>query len=110
MFLMFCMLKKEKIYPAYVSKHNSNREKLVFLMVPNGEGWHYLALKKLSALFREITSRHHPGLYCLNCFHTFATENKRESDKKLCENKDFCNAIMSSEDTKILEFNQYQKF
>ena len=25
-----------------------------------------------------------------------------------CENKDFCNVIMPSEDTKILEFNQYQ--
>ena len=32
---------KEKMYPAYVSKYNSNREKHVFLlMIPNGEGWH----------------------------------------------------------------------
>ena len=31
--------KKEKIYPAYVSKHNSNREKqVILLMIPNGEG------------------------------------------------------------------------
>ena len=31
--------KKEKIYPAYVSKHNSNREKqVIFLMIPNEEG------------------------------------------------------------------------
>ena len=29
--------------------------------------------------------------------------------KKVCGNKDFCNVIMTSEDTKILEFNQYQK-
>ena len=29
--------KKEKIYPAYVSKHNSNREKqVILLMIPNG--------------------------------------------------------------------------
>ena len=36
--------KKEKIYPAYVSKHNSNCEKqVILLMIPNGEGWHYLA-------------------------------------------------------------------
>ena len=29
---------KEKIYPAYVSKNNSNHEKqVVFLMYPNGE-------------------------------------------------------------------------
>ena len=54
MFLMFCMLKEEKIYPTYVSKHNSNRGKQVtLLMIPNGEKretkfeerWHYLAVK-----------------------------------------------------------------
>ena len=27
----------------------------------------------------------------------------------MCKNKDFCNVIMPSEDTKILKFNQYQK-
>ena len=36
-------------------------------------------------------------------------KNKVESHKKVCENKDFCNIIMPSEETKILEFNQYQK-
>ena len=31
--------KKEKIYPAYISKTNSNREKQVIpLMIPNGKG------------------------------------------------------------------------
>ena len=35
---MFCMLKKEKIYPAYVSKHNSNLKKEVtLLMISNGK-------------------------------------------------------------------------
>ena len=29
--------------------------------------------------------------------------------KNVCENKDFCNVIMASEDTKILELSQYQK-
>ena len=28
---------------------------------------------------------------------------------KVCENKDFCNVMMASEDTKISEFDQYQK-
>ena len=47
--------KKEKIYAAYVSKHNSNREKEVtLLMIPNGEGWHYIAVKQLPALLRGI--------------------------------------------------------
>ena len=38
--------KKEK-YPAYVSKHTSNREKqVILLIIPNREKlWHYLAVK-----------------------------------------------------------------
>ena len=37
--LMLCMLKRKKIYPVYVSKHNSKHEKAVILfMIPNGKG------------------------------------------------------------------------
>ena len=75
----------------------------------NGEGWHYLAAKKLAALVRGITSKTHRDSYCLNCLHSFVTGNKRESHKKVWKNKDFCNILMPSEDTNILEFNQYDK-
>ena len=35
------------IYPTYISKHNSNREKQIIpLMIPNADEWHYLAVKK----------------------------------------------------------------
>ena len=78
-------------------------------MIPNEEGWRYLSVKKLSALLRGIMSKHHIDFYCFNCLHSFATENKLESHKKVCENKDFCNIAMSSKDTKILKFHQYQK-
>ena len=102
--------KKEKIYPAFVSKHNSNRAKPVtILMISNRDKWHYLAVKKLSTLLRELTSKHHGGFYCLNCLPSFATETKVESHKNVWENKYFCNVIMCSEETKILEFSQYQK-
>ena len=67
--------KKEDIYPSYVSKHNSNREKQVMpIMIPNEERCHYLEVKKLLALLRELTLNHHNGFYCLNCFHSFTTE------------------------------------
>ena len=100
--------KKEKIYPAYISRHTSNREKQVIpLMIPNGKKWHYFAVKELSALLREITSNNDGDFYCLNCLHSFRTKNKIESHKKACKN--FCNVIMSFEDAKILEFNHYQK-
>ena len=102
--------KKEKVYSAYVSKNNSNHEKqVILLMIANGKWWHYLAVNKLSALSRGITSKQYGHFYCLNCLHSFRTKNTLESHQKVCEYKDFCNVIIPFEDTKILEFNQYQK-
>ena len=63
--------------------------------------------KKLSALLRGIACKRHDDFYCLNCFHSLATENTRDSHEKVCKNKHFCNVVMPFEDTKILEFNQY---
>ena len=51
----------------------------------------------------------HGDFYCLNCLHSFRIKNELELHKRACENKDFCNLIMPSEDSKILKFNQYQK-
>ena len=54
-----------KIYPAYVSKNNSNHEKqVILLMIPNGKGpeatihgeWHYLVVKKQSALLCKMNN------------------------------------------------------
>ena len=82
--------KKEKIYPAYVSKHNSNCEKQVMLLIfPKGEKWHYIALKKLSVLLRGLTPKHYGDFYCLNCLHCFRTKNKLESHKKYVKIKIF---------------------
>ena len=42
-------ISEKEILPAYISKHNSIREKqIILLMVPKEEkeGWHYLAVKK----------------------------------------------------------------
>ena len=62
-------------------------------MIRNGEGCHYLVVKKLSAILRAVTPKHQDDFRCLNSFHSFATENKRD--------------VMPSEDNKILEFNHY---
>ena len=95
--------RKEKTYPVCVSKHDSYHEKqVILLMILNGEGWHYVAVKK-SSLLRGITSKHHGDFHCLNFF---CNRKKCESHKKVCKNKGFCNFVMPSEDTKILEFNQ----
>ena len=42
----------------------------------NGKKWHYLAVKSLSRLPRGITSNHDGDFHCLNCFHSYKTENK----------------------------------
>ena len=78
-------------------------------MISNREEWHYLAVKKLSTLLRGITSKHHGEFYCQNFFYSFAAENKLQSHRTACENKDFWNKNMPSKDTKVLGFNQYQK-
>ena len=100
------MLKRKKIYPAFVSRHKSNREKqVILLMIRNEQRWHYLAVKKVPALLRGITSKNNGDFYCLNCVHSFRTKSKLQSHKKVSENKDFCNVVMPSEDTEISEFN-----
>ena len=51
-------------------------------------------VKNLSILLRGITSKHHDDFYCLNCLHSFRTENKLKSHEKACKNKDFCGIVM----------------
>ena len=65
--------------------------------------------KKIIALLRGVTSKNNGDFYCLNCLHSCRTKDKLELHKKVCQNKNNFNVIMPSEDTKILEFNQYQK-
>ena len=39
-----------------------------------GQRRHYLAVKHLSALLRQIASKHYGDFYCLNCLHAFTTK------------------------------------
>ena len=49
----------EAIRHAYKLKHNLKcKNQVLLLMITDGEKWHYLSVKKLSALLREITSKH----------------------------------------------------
>ena len=80
----------EKIRHAYKSKHNLIHEnQVILLMITDGEKWHYLAVKRLSALFRGITGNNHEDFYCLNCFQSYTTENKLKKHKRVCENRDY---------------------
>ena len=80
-----------EIRHAYKSKHNLNREnQVILLMITDAEKWHYLAVKRLSALFTGITGNNNGDFYCLNCFQSYTTENKLKKHKKVYENHDFC--------------------
>ena len=58
--------------------HNSSCEKQsIVLMISKGEA---LSCRKKLALLRGGTSKHHGDFYCLNCLHSFVTDNKCESN------------------------------
>ena len=60
-----------EICPAYFLETNLNCEKqMILLIISNkwNEGWYYLAVKKLSALLKRITSKHDRYFYFLIAF------------------------------------------
>ena len=80
------------------------------LIITDGNNiWHYLAIKSISTLFRGITSKHVGDFYCLNCFHSYTTENKLKNHERICNDHDFCHVKMPSENNKILKYNPEEK-
>ena len=84
--------KEKEIRSAYILKIKLNcEERIILLMIPNKEkeGSHYLTVKKLCTILSGITSKHHGDFYCLNCLHSFRTENKLKSYEKYVNIKIF---------------------
>ena len=104
--ILYVPYNTEKIRHTYKSKYNLTREnQVILLMITDGEKWHYLSVKRLSALFRGITSKHDGNFYCLNCFQSYTTENKLRKHKNICENHDYCYVEMPEEYNKTLKYN-----
>ena len=78
-------------------------------MITDGKNWHYLAVKRLPALLRWITSNHNGDFYCLNCFHSYSTDNKFKKHEKLYNEPDYCYSEMPSEYSNTLEYNHWEK-
>ena len=78
-------------------------------MIADGEKWHYLAVKELSALLRGITGNNNGNFYCLNCFRSYTTEDKLKKHKNMCENHDYRYVERPEEDNKILKYNHGEK-
>ena len=65
----------EKTRHAYKSKYNKQRQnRVTLLMINDGEKWHYLAVKKISALLIGVPSNYVGDFYYLNCFYSYSTE------------------------------------
>ena len=61
-------------------------------------------MKSILGLLRGITSNHNGDFYCLNCFHSYTTENKLRKHKRICENRDFCHLKMPDKSNKTLKY------
>ena len=78
-------------------------------MITDGKKWHYLAVRSLSALFREITSSNNGDFYCLNCFHSYRTLNKLKKHERVCNNHDYCHVDIPEESKNILKYSPGDK-
>ena len=108
---MYIAHNTKDIRHAYKSKLNLTRELQVILLMINddGEKWHYLCVKKLSALLRGISSNHNGDVYRINCFKSFRTKAQLEIHKKMCENHDYCYVQMPNNENKTVKYKHSQK-
>ena len=82
---------EKTIRHAYKSTYNVTCEnQVILLMISDGEKWHSLTVRSLSALLKGITSKHKGDSYCLNCSHSYRTKEALEKYMKVCEDKDYC--------------------
>ena len=108
--ILYVPYNTKQINIAYKSKNNlTQKRQIILLMISDGQKWHYLVVKNLSRLLRGITSNHKEDFYCLNCFHSYRTENKLEAHKKICENHDYCHVEMPTKKNNIIKYNHGEK-
>ena len=102
-----CYMKKKWKYIQFIFQNITQAivNRPTFLMIPNKKGWHYLAVTKLPALLRRVTSGNNGDFCCLSCLHSFRTKQKLKSHMKICENKFFCGIIMQSQKDNISKFS-----
>ena len=104
--ILYVPYKTKQIKQAYISKHNTERDTQVnILMITDGtDSWHYLAVKSISGLLKGIASNHNGDFYCLSCFHSYTTEKKLRKHERICNDHEFCHLKMPDEDNKILKY------
>ena len=108
---MFVPYHTEEIRLAYQSKHKFKREnQVILLMIPDGKKCYYLAVKSLYTLLREIKSNHNEDFYCLNCVHSYSTNNKPKRHERVCNGHDYCHVEMPNEGNRVLKYKHCEKW
>ena len=80
------------------------------MITDDGERWHYLVVRSLSALLREISSSNNGYSYCLNCFHLYRTLNRlKKNHERVCNIHDYCHVDMLEEGKNILKYSPGNK-
>ena len=60
-------------------------------------------------MLKGITSKHVGDFYCLNCFHSYTTENKLKQHESVYKNYVYSYVEMPKENNKILKYNREEK-
>ena len=101
---MFCTLKM-KVYILLMFQNKTKcQEQVIPLMIPNREGWYYLAVKKLSTLLRGKTSKSNDNFCYMNCLHSLRTKTNLNHIKEYARIKIF---VMLSYIPKTLSIRVY---
>ena len=66
-------------------------------------------VRSLSRLLRGIKSNHNRDFYCLNCFHSYRTDNKLKKHEKLCCEHDYCHVEMPTKDNKNIKIQSWRE-
>ena len=97
-------MRKKKKYILLMFQNMNREEQVILLMIPNGEWWHYLAVKSISIIQKNKIKILMMIFIVWIVFIPLENRNKLEFHKKVWENKDFPNVAMPSEDTIMLDF------
>ena len=81
---LFVLHNTEEIRLAYKFTHSlKSGNQVIVLMITDGKNWHQLAVTRVPALLRGITSNHNGDFYCLNCSQSYSTKNKLKEHERV---------------------------
>ena len=76
--------------------------------MPTNDGFNR-SIKSLSGLFRGTTLNNKGDFYCLNCLHSFRSDNALKIHERICKNNNYWEEVMPTKSNKILKYNCGEK-